>query len=190
MRRSLAWIAALLLLGSGACATSGGGNATQSPAAPAAAPAALGTGRRQEGKLSPAAPADRPVHVAGRSPADTLASWRAVIAPYVAKSMATYPDARRRYLSGLPPGETFFVTTILVDGDGHWEQVFVLVDRIEAGVVTGRIFSDVATVHGWRPRDVYRCSEAEIVDWLISKPDGSEEGNLVGKFIDNLPRRI
>jgi hypothetical protein len=27
-------------------------------------------------------------------------------------------------------------------------------------------------------------SEAELLDWLITKPDGSEEGNVVGKFLD------
>jgi hypothetical protein len=165
-----------LALFASACATTG------------AAPAS--TGRRQEGKLSPDAPPDRPVQISGRSREDALASWRALIAPYVAKSRATYPDAKRRYLAGLRPGETFFVTTILVDGEGHFEQVFILVDKIEDGVVSGRIFSDVTTVRGFKPRDVYRCPEAEVVDWLISKPDGSEEGNIVGKFIDNLPRRI
>jgi hypothetical protein len=26
--------------------------------------------------------------------------------------------------------------------------------------------------------------EEEIVDWVITKPDGGEEGNLIGKYID------
>jgi hypothetical protein len=168
----------VLALGAGACATAG----------PADAP--LATGQPQEGRLSPAAPADRPVRVSARSSADALASWRTLIAPYVTKARATYPDAKQRYLAGLPPGESFFVTTILVDDDRRFEQVFILVDKIEAGVVTGRIFSDISTVRGFKPRDVYRFDEADVVDWLISKPDGTEEGNLVGKFIDNLPRRI
>jgi len=153
----------------------------------AAACATSGTGRPQEGRLSPDAPPDRPVHIAGKSPAKTLASWRALIAPYVAKARETYPDAKRRYLAGLPSGETFFVTTILSDPEGRFEQVFVLVDHIEDGVVTGRIFSDVGTVRGYKARDVYRFPETDVVDWLISKPDGSEEGNVVGKFIDGLP---
>jgi hypothetical protein len=173
-----AFLAALVLLG--ACATTG--------AAPS--PAAAGTGQRQEGKLSPDAPPDRPVQIVSKSPKDALAGWRAMISPYVTKARATYPDAKRRYLAGLQPGETFFVTTILVDDEGRFEQVFLLVDKIESGTITGRIFSDIATVRGYKPRDVHQVPEAEIVDWLISKPDGSEEGNLVGKFLDNPPRRI
>jgi hypothetical protein len=30
----------------------------------------------------------------------------------------------------------------------------------------------------------YSFQESELVDWLISRPDGSEEGNVVGKFLD------
>jgi hypothetical protein len=26
--------------------------------------------------------------------------------------------------------------------------------------------------------------EPVLIDWLITKPDGSEEGNVVGKFLD------
>jgi hypothetical protein len=178
-----AWIAVLVLAcASAACATTGAA-APSAPSAPAAG--AQATGRPQEGTLSPAAPADRPVGIR----AESLAGYREAIAPYVERARATYPDAKRRYLAGLPPGETFFVTTMLVDDDGHFEQVFILVDKIDAGFITGRIFSDVATVRGFHPRDVYRFAEAELVDWLISKPDGSEEGNLVGKYIDSLPRR-
>jgi hypothetical protein len=189
MNRSRPWLAVLALgaIVGGACATTGGA----SRSAPAGAGAssdgsAAGTGRTQEGTLSAAAPADRPVGIR----AESLAGFQEAIAPYVAQARATYPEAKRRYLAGLPPGETFFVTTMLVDPDGHFEQVFILVDKIEAGFVTGRIFSDVATVRGFHPRDVYRFAEGQIVDWLISKPDGSEEGNLVGKYIDSLPRRI
>ena len=26
--------------------------------------------------------------------------------------------------------------------------------------------------------------ESDVLDWTISKPDGTEEGNFVGKFLD------
>ena len=32
--------------------------------------------------------------------------------------------------------------------------------------------------------DPYTFPEGELVDWLITHPDGSEEGNVVGKFLD------
>jgi hypothetical protein len=152
--------------------------------------ASTSTGHRQEGKLASNAPADRPVQIEGTNPEDAMANWRRQIAPYVAKAMATYPSAKRRYLAGLPAGETFFVTTILRDRDGHFEQVFVLVDRIAAGTIAGRISSDVEVVHGYKRRDAVSFPESEVVDWLISKPDGSEEGNFVGKYLDTLQQPI
>jgi len=99
--------------------------------------------------------------------------------------MAAYPDAKRRYLAGLPPGETFFVTTILRDADGNFEQAFLRVDKIKDGAVTGRISSEIATVHGFHLNDICTVPEQELVDWLIAKPDGSEEGNVVGKFLES-----
>ncbi|HEY7376875.1 MAG TPA: hypothetical protein VIF57_32250 [Polyangia bacterium] len=152
--------------------------------------ASTSTGYRQEGRLANNAPADRPVHVRGTNPEEALANWRRQIAPYVAKATATYPSAKQRYLAGLPAGETFFVTTLLRDRDGHFEQVFVLVDRIAAGAITGRISSDIAAVRGYRRGDVLSFPESEVVDWLISKPDGSEEGNFVGKYLDTLQQPV
>jgi hypothetical protein len=32
--------------------------------------------------------------------------------------------------------------------------------------------------------DRYATAETELLDWLITKPDGTEEGNVVGKFLD------
>ena len=33
--------------------------------------------------------------------------------------------------------------------------------------------------------DSYQFSESDLLDWLITHPDGSEEGNFVGKFLDS-----
>lgn len=43
-------------------------------------------------------------------------------------------------------------------------------------------------VRQYRRGDHNELKEADLVDWLISKPDGSEEGNVVGKFLDTLHR--
>lgn len=145
------------------------------------------TGHRQEGALAPNAPADRPGAIRADSPDEAFSRWQALIAPHSREALATYPGARQRYLEGLPPGENFFVTVILHDPAHRFEQVFILVDKIDHGVVTGRISSDVLAVDGYRRGATLTFPEAEVVDWLISKPDGSEEGNFVGKFLDTLP---
>jgi hypothetical protein len=145
------------------------------------------TGHRQQGALAPNAPADRPAAIRGDSPEDAFSRWQALIAPHSREARATYPSARQRYLQGLRAGENFFVTIVLRDSKGRFEQVFILVDMIQAEVVTGRIASDILAVDGYRRGATLTFKEAEVVDWLISKADGSEEGNFVGKFLDTLP---
>jgi hypothetical protein len=137
--------------------------------------------------LAVAAPvaAQQPVHVAPNAPRDKPVSatmscqWRAARAamtPHVARALATFPDAKRRYEAGLPAKTSFFVTTRLHDDQGREEQVFVAVDSVSAGRVMGRIWSRIGVVHA--------LPDSEIVDWMFSRPDGSEEGNFVGKFLD------
>ena len=107
-----------------------------------------------------------------------------VLEPYVRQARATYPSAKQRFLAGLPPRHTFFVTARLTDSLNHHEQVFLAVDSIVGERIAGRIASEIAVVRGFRRGDAYAIRDADLVDWLIAKPDGSEEGNVVGKFVD------
>lgn len=108
------------------------------------------------------------------------------MAPHIEKARQTYPDAKKRYLAGLPRGESFFVTTVLRDKEGASEQVFIAVSSVQGTKITGKIASDILTVQGFQRGQAYSLDEADLVDWLISKPDGSEEGNFVGKYLDSV----
>lgn len=96
--------------------------------------------------LSPNAPRDQPVDAKGKVEAE---EYQAAIAPYVEKARKTYPDAKKRYLAGLPAGHSFFVVTKLSDGSGTTEQVFIAVAAIEGARITGRIASDIIGVKGF-----------------------------------------
>ena len=133
----------------------------------------------QDPHLSPDAPEDKPVSVQ----TEGLSKFEAAIAPYVAQAKATYPLAKSKFLAGLPKGQSFFVTTQL-RRNGLVEQVFVAVRSIDGDLISGKIWSDVQLVPGFKHGDAYRLPETEIIDWLITHPDGSEEGNVVGKFLD------
>jgi hypothetical protein len=138
--------------------------------------------RAQDPRLAPNAPEDRPVNAATREQWDRL---NRAIQPYVDSARATYPAARARFLAGLPAKDAFFTTTRLHDAAGREEQVFVAVDRIENGRIYGRIYSQILVVQGFRWGQAYDFPESELVDWLIAHPDGTEEGNVVGKFMDS-----
>lgn len=137
------------------------------------------TALAQNPVLSPDAPKDKPVSTEGARMDDI----ERAIAPYIDEARATYPAAKQKFLAGLPRGQSFFVTTQLRRG-GLVEQVFVAVRSIEGETISGRIWSDVNLVPGYRHGDDYSLPESDIVDWLITHPDGSEEGNIVGKFLD------
>jgi hypothetical protein len=131
--------------------------------------------------IAPNAPVDRPVSARERCQWDSV--MRAM-APYVERARATYPAAKARYLNGLPPRHAFFVTVRLTDAVGRNEQVFLFVDSIANGKIGGRIWSEIALVNGYKLRQPYEVAESDIVDWMVARPDGTEEGNVVGVFLD------
>lgn len=106
------------------------------------------------------------------------------IAPYIAKSRATYPEAKRRFLAGLAPGYRFSVRTRLTDPDGTIEDSFLRVEKIENGKVTG-VLGAVDLVHSFKEGQRITIPESKIDNWVIVRPDGTEEGNYVGKFLDH-----
>ena len=130
--------------------------------------------------IAPNAPKDKPVS-AGASQVDQM---EAAMKPYIEKAKATYPQAKARFLSGLPPRHTFFITTRLYDSSKRVEQVFIAVNEIKDGQISGIIASEIHLVSGYRGGDAYSFPESALIDWTISKPDGTEEGNFVGNFLD------
>ena len=128
--------------------------------------------------LAPNAPEDRPGKLADEKKFDEA------IKPYVEQARKTYPEAKARFLAGLPPEHVFFVTARLHDSAGHWEQVFIEVKEIKDGKIKGLIANHIESVLGYQLGDSYTFPESEVLDWTVSKPDGSEEGNFVGKFLD------
>jgi hypothetical protein len=126
-------------------------------------------------------PPDRPVSAASE---EQTAKIEAAIKPYVEQARKTWPDAKKRFLAGLPKDYQFFVTARLHSEDGSFEQAFVVVDKIEKGKIYGRIASDVRALPNYHFNDKLTLPEEELLDWTIIDQFGSEEGNVVGKFLD------
>ena len=126
-------------------------------------------------------PTDRPVSATERC---QLEEMHRVTAPLTEQARATYPDAKRRFLARELPRDRFFVTTRLHDPAGREEQIFVVVDSIRDGRISGRIASPVRLIAGYRMNQPHAVDEAALIDWTVSRPDGTEEGNVVGKFFD------
>ena len=134
--------------------------------------------------LAPNAPIDKPVSISEGAADATLADFTRRIAPAVKKARATLPQAKRRFLKGLPDGHAFFLSTRLKDPNGNFEQVFVRVRLWDGVRIQGTIANALGTVKTYQQNQLISFTEADVLDWTISRPDGSEEGNYVGKLMD------
>ena len=111
-------------------------------------------------------------------------------APYVAKARATYPAAKKRFLAGLPPGYKFLVTFPFSQQDKRTgqatlgEHMLVDVERIEKGRVYGRLGNAPVLIRNLKFGDRVSGRESDITNWIIERPDRTEEGNFVGKFLE------
>lgn len=136
-----------------------------------------------EAPLSDNAPTDKPHDIIG---GEQLATYEALVAPYVKKAQKTLPKAKRKYLKGLKDGEGFFLTVRIYDDAGRFEQIFVKVKGWQNKSIHGTIANNLNVVKGFSFGQLIEFPESVILDWLITKSDGSEEGNYVGKYLDTL----
>jgi hypothetical protein len=114
---------------------------------------------------------------------DQLKALDAGMRPYVEQARKTFPEVQARFLAGLPKGQSLFVMARLYDECTRSELAFISVTRIQEGIIEGRIWSNLPhIITSYRFRDWYAFPETQLVDWLIAHPDGTEEGNIAGKF--------
>ncbi|UOQ53825.1 DUF2314 domain-containing protein [Hymenobacter cellulosivorans] len=117
-------------------------------------------------------------------PAQSMALFDQLIAKPMKEALRTLPQAKKRFSAGLKPGETFYLTTRVVDADGTFEQVFVQVTQWEDTYVQGTIANTLQTVRDYTTGQTLEFTTKAVYDWTIMRADGSEEGNYVGKFLD------
>jgi uncharacterized protein YegJ (DUF2314 family) len=134
-----------------------------------------------QSQLAPNSPEDKPVSFT----VDQHQKLLKAVAPYVDQAKRTWPTAKANYLKGLPAKHVLFVTVELRDMRGKHEITFMEVQKIDNGVITGLIANEISVVTGFKAGQKFSIPESDIWDWMVSKPDGSEEGNLVGKFLDS-----
>jgi hypothetical protein len=95
----------------------------------------------------------------------------------------TLPQLRQRYQRGLPAGTACYLTAHVLNESATPEPLVVEVVTWQAGQVQGRIvrLSPEGRAIAGAP---VTFGEAAILDWLLLRPNGVEEGNYVGKYLD------
>lgn len=76
------------------------------------------------------------------------------------------------------------MTIRLYGPDKKFEQVFVEVKSWKDQTITGLLSTVPDLVKGHQQGEKLVVDQKDVYDWTISKPDGTEEGNFVGKFLD------
>jgi hypothetical protein len=133
------------------------------------------------------APVDHSTATRGR---EQVEAYDRAIAPYVAKARASYPSAKKRYLAGLPSGYSFAVWIRLYQNDEkareyRHEDVFVDVEQIKNGMIRGHISNNLDLLTNYKNGQSIEFPESNVRNRLILRPDGTEEGNDVGKFLEH-----
>ena len=132
--------------------------------------------------LTGQAPPDRPLDL---DSAAVLCVRRATAA-LTDRAQATLPGVVRRFQSGLPGDQEFSVTIRLYDNRGREEQVFVVIHEMRGDTLVGVLASDIRLVHGFAAGMGVLVLPAAVLDWTILHADGTEEGNLIGKWVDSI----
>ncbi len=127
----------------------------------------------------------QPIHEGKESDA-----YERAIAPYVAKARASYPAAKKRFLRGLPAGYSFTVFGPLCQSAAKKQQeecesLYIIVDRIADGKIYGRVNNKPLLLTKYHLGDRVQFPEARIQNCVIVRPDGSEEANELGNFLDH-----
>ncbi|NLF24737.1 MAG: hypothetical protein GX589_03660 [Deltaproteobacteria bacterium] len=124
--------------------------------------------------------ADRP----GTISAEKIDQFEAAIEPYVKKARLRLPEVKRRFEKGLDEGETLYVVVRLPRSGGGFEQSYVVVKDWQEQDLLGRVVSRSDTLGPHPSEDPISFKETTILDWVIVKSDGYEEGNFVGRFLE------
>lgn len=125
------------------------------------------------------APADK----ATTLKADEAGDYLALIEKASAEALKTLPEAKNRFLKNHKADEAFFLTINLKEGNSV-ERVFVRVTKWSGDKIGGTIANEIVGLTNYKQGQEIEFSESEIMDWTFSKPDGTEDGNYIGKALD------
>lgn len=119
---------------------------------------------------------------AGVRPA--LARHETALADPVREALRTLPQAKKRFLAGLPQGDQFLLTVRVVATDTSFRQASARVLGWRGGTVQALLLPEAADAAGAAEPLPVSFPETAVMDWTLLRASGREEGNYVGKYLD------
>ena len=119
---------------------------------------------------------------AGVRPA--LARDETALADPVREALRTLPQAKKRFLAGLPDGDQFLLSVRVAASDTSFRQVSARVLGWRGNTVQALLLPENA--NSATPAEPMPVSfpETAVVDWTLLRASGREEGNYVGRYTD------
>ena len=119
---------------------------------------------------------------AGVRPA--LARDETALADPVREALRTLPQAKKRFLAGLPDGDQFLLSVRVAASDTSFRQVSARVLGWRGNTVQALLLPENAS--SATPAEPMPVSfpETAVVDWTLLRASGREEGNYVGRYTD------
>jgi len=102
----------------------------------------------------------------------------AQLAAAVAHARETWPAARQRFAEGLPAGRILYVKHGFPTPDGGSEHMWIVVNRIEQGRVTGQLANDPQWIETLQAGQTVDFGAEDISDWMVTDDEGIAEGGF------------
>ncbi|MDQ2769957.1 MAG: hypothetical protein M3Y54_05590 [Bacteroidota bacterium] len=118
---------------------------------------------------------------AGIRPA--LVRDEAALADPVREALRTLPQARKKFLAGLPAGDQFLLSVRVADTDTSFRQASARVLGWNGKTVQALLLPPPDSVTPVEPMPV-SFPETAVVDWTLLRASGREEGNYVGRYYE------
>jgi uncharacterized protein YegJ (DUF2314 family) len=90
------------------------------------------------------------------------------------------PAVKRRFQAGLRPGETLTVKHGFPTRNGGHEYMWIVVNTWKGSLLTGQLANDPQLRTDLRPGQKIYLYDSDVIDWMLSFPDGRTEGNFTG----------
>ena len=119
---------------------------------------------------------------AGVRPA--LARDESALADPVREALRTLPQAKKRFLAGLANGDQFLLSVRVVDTDTSFRQAMARVLGWHGSTVQALLLPSAANSVGPTEPTLVSFPETAVLDWMLLRASGREEGNYVGRYTD------
>ena len=105
------------------------------------------------------------------------------LADPVREALRTLPQAKKRFLAGLPEGDQFLLSVRVAASDTSVRQVSARVLGWRGNTVQALLLPEAGAATPAEPLPV-SFPETAVVDWTLLRASGREEGNYVGRYTE------